>query len=75
MMPYILLILGLLLIFIEFYLPGAVMGITGGLMVFASMILFAMQSESTWVTAVFMFRFVMLPMLRLRFILGMVLRT
>lgn len=46
MSPYILFILGLLLVFIEFYIPGAVMGICGGLMIFASIILFAMQSQS-----------------------------
>lgn len=46
MTPLILLVLGFLLIFIEFYLPGAIMGIAGGIMVFASIILFAIQSQS-----------------------------
>lgn len=46
MNPYILLVLGYLLIFLEFYLPGAVMGVTGGLLLFASIIFFAMQSNS-----------------------------
>lgn len=48
MMPFLLLAIGLLLIFIEFYVPGAVMGIVGGIMVFISMILFAMESQSPW---------------------------
>jgi membrane-bound serine protease (ClpP class) len=38
--------LGFLLIFLEFYLPGAVMGVTGGLLVLASIIIFAMQTQS-----------------------------
>lgn len=46
MNPFILLLLGFLLIFVEFYIPGAIMGIAGGVMVFASIILFAIQSQS-----------------------------
>lgn len=53
MTPYILLILGLILIFIEFYIPGAIMGIAGGLMVFASVIMFAMQTQSPWEIALY----------------------
>lgn len=41
MIPYLLLLLGLLLILIEFYLPGAVMGILGGIAIFFSIMLFA----------------------------------
>lgn len=46
MSPYLLFILGMLLIFLEFYVPGAVMGVCGGAMVFISIVLFAMQSQS-----------------------------
>lgn len=46
MIPLVLLILGFLLIFIEFYVPGGVIGLIGGLMVFGSLILFAMESDS-----------------------------
>jgi membrane-bound serine protease (ClpP class) len=46
MNPFILLAIGLLLIFIEFYLPGAVMGIAGGIFVFASIIVFAFRTNS-----------------------------
>ena len=53
MTPFILLIFGLLLIFIEFYIPGAIMGIVGGLMVFTSIIMFAMQSQSPWEIAIY----------------------
>lgn len=46
MTPFVMLLLGFLLIFLEFYIPGAVMGVAGGLLVFSSMILFAMHSQS-----------------------------
>jgi membrane-bound ClpP family serine protease len=53
MTPWILLLLGFLLIFLEFYIPGAIMGVAGGVMVFLSIILFAMQSGSPWAIAAF----------------------
>lgn len=46
MTPYIFLALGLLLILIEFYLPGAIMGIAGGILIVTSIVLFAMQAAS-----------------------------
>jgi membrane-bound ClpP family serine protease len=53
MASLILLLLGLLLIFLEFYLPGAVLGLIGGGMVFASIILFAMEMQTPWIIAVY----------------------
>lgn len=51
MTPFIFLVLGLVLILIEFYLPGAVMGIAGGVLVLASIVLFAMQTTSpVWIS-------------------------
>lgn len=41
-----LLVLGLLFIFIEFYLPGAVMGILGTILLFASLVTFIDQVDS-----------------------------
>lgn len=46
MTAYILLLFGMLLIFIEFFLPGAVMGTIGTLLVIASIYFFAMQNDS-----------------------------
>lgn len=51
--PYILLLLGLLLVFVEFFIPGAIMGICGGAMILASIILFAVQSQSLVATVLF----------------------
>lgn len=45
-MPWILLIVGLLLIFVEFYLPGAVLGTIGVIMLLASIVTFAQETES-----------------------------
>lgn len=46
MSPFILLAIGLILVFLEFYLPGAIMGIAGGIFILWSLVLFAMQSGS-----------------------------
>lgn len=53
MNSFILLIIGLILIFLEFFLPGAIMGITGGVLVLLSMILYALQSDSALETSLF----------------------
>lgn len=48
MTPFLVLALGLLLIFIEFYLPGAVMGIAGGVLVATSIFMFATEVNAAW---------------------------
>ena len=53
MNPFIFLGLGLLLILLEFYLPGAVMGVIGGILVLTSIILFAMESPSIFWTLLY----------------------
>jgi len=46
MSPIYLLVVGLTLIFIEFYVPGAIIGTMGGLLVLASLIVFIIQTDS-----------------------------
>lgn len=46
MSPWLLLFLGLILVFMEFYLPGAILGIMGGISLLASIVLFTLQSNS-----------------------------
>ncbi len=46
MSPYILLVFGFILIFIEFYIPGAIMGILGGILTFASILVFISEHDS-----------------------------
>jgi membrane-bound ClpP family serine protease len=49
----ILLVLGLLFIFLEFYMPGAVMAIIGSIMLLASIAIFAEQTQSIMLTLLF----------------------
>jgi membrane-bound ClpP family serine protease len=53
MTPFILLALGLLFVAFEFYLPGAILGVIGGALLFFSVILFARDSASP--TAILLF--------------------
>ncbi len=53
MISFLLLAIGLLLIMLEFYLPGAVMGVLGGLFVLASIITFASQTNSVVAIIIF----------------------
>ena len=46
MSSFVLLLLGLLLVFLEFFLPGAVLGIAGGIFMLVSVVVFAMESGS-----------------------------
>ena len=46
MSPWMLILLGLFLIYLEFFLPGAVLGVCGGIFVLASVIVFAEHSQS-----------------------------
>lgn len=54
MTPYIVLALGLIMIFIEFYLPGAVMGIAGGILVATSVFLFAAEVNAAWAVILYL---------------------
>lgn len=53
MTPYLLLVLGLFLVLVEFYLPGAIMGILGGTLIVASLIVFVMQADYWWENLIF----------------------
>lgn len=46
MTPFLLVLLGLFLILFEFYLPGAVLGVLGGISILTGIVLFASQSSS-----------------------------
>lgn len=46
MIPFIALVIGLLLVFLEFYLPGWILGILGAFTLLASLILFGVQYQS-----------------------------
>lgn len=53
MIPYLFLFSGILLIYLEFYLPGAVFGTVGGLLVLVAIFQSFMFYESTWAVIAF----------------------
>ena len=53
LLPFILVIVGLLLIVTEFYVPGVIMGISGGILIVISIIIFATQDHSAIELAAF----------------------
>lgn len=69
MIPFLLWILGLVLILIEFYVPGAVMGIFGGVLIVTSVILFATQGYAPWAIAIFLLMVITSVILLIRFAL------
>lgn len=52
-MPFIFLVFGLILVYLEFYLPGAVLGTAGGLLLFSSLFLFIIQYQSPLLSVLF----------------------
>lgn len=46
--------LGLLLIFLEFFLPGAILGVLGGLVLLASIVNFSWHSTAIWQIAAYL---------------------
>jgi membrane-bound ClpP family serine protease len=69
MIPFILLGVGLLLIFLEFFLPGGIMGMLGALVVVGSIIVFAMQQDSLLLVLLYAAGSIALVVLLFRFAL------
>lgn len=53
MSPYLLLLIGVLLVYVEFYVPGAVLGAAGALCILGSVVLYCMQADSLLAMAIF----------------------
>lgn len=53
-MVFIFLVIGLVLIYLEFYLPGAVMGTAGALLLIASLFLFMIEYQSPLLTSLYL---------------------
>lgn len=51
--PYILLIVGLFLVFLEFFVPGGIVGAIGGVVLIVSIVFFALNSTSALWTIVY----------------------
>lgn len=69
MVPFILLAVGLLLIFLEFFLPGGIMGTIGALVVLGSIVLFAMETDSGLLVVLFTTASILAVVLLFRFAL------
>lgn len=52
-MPFLLLAIGWVLILLEFYLPGGIIGVIGGGFIIASVISLASQTHSLWLLSLF----------------------
>lgn len=75
MSPFILLAIGLLLIFIEFYLPGAIMGVTGAILVLISIFLFASTFNSPILTLLYIISTTVCIGLLIKFTLRRIIKT
>lgn len=52
--PIIMLAVGLLLVFVEFFVPGGILGVAGGVLIILSIILFAVNNQSITALLIFM---------------------
>jgi membrane-bound serine protease (ClpP class) len=75
MSPFLLLFLGLFLILVEFYLPGAIMGIIGSVLVLTSIVLFISQSNSLVMSILFIAGAAVSVILLIRFALWRIVHT
>ncbi len=75
MMPYLFLLAGLALIYIEFYLPGMIMGISGALLVIISVVLFAGQIHNTIALLLYLIGVIVAVVLLIRFTLRHIRKT
>lgn len=75
MIPFLLLLLGFLLIFFEFYLPGAILGILGSILVVVSVVLFAYQTSSVIAVILFVVGTVAAIVFLIRFALWRIVRA
>lgn len=74
MIPFVLLVLGLLLILLEFYVPGAVMGVMGGIAILASILLFA-QTHSLGAVILFILAAIVCIVFLIRFALWRIVKA
>lgn len=75
MTPFLLLFIGLLLILIEFYIPGAIMGVLGSIFVLVSILLFASQTNSLLAIVFFVLGTLVCVGLLIRFALWRIVRA
>ncbi len=67
--PILLLMCGLVLVFIEFYLPGAILGTIGAILLVLAVVFFALQATALWPVLLFFLVTVGLVVLTIKFAL------
>ncbi|OJU80584.1 MAG: hypothetical protein BGO10_10820 [Chlamydia sp. 32-24] len=75
MIPITLVISGFILIFLEFFLPGAILGVSGGLLIFFGILLFAQSGYSGWLVLAFILLAVLGVFLTIKFALWKIPRS
>lgn len=75
MIPFLLVSLGILFIFFEFYLPGGIMALLGAIAIFSGIILFANETSSIFLLLLFMAGIAIGIVLVIRFALWKIVRT
>lgn len=73
--PYLLVLFGLLLIFLEFFVPGGILGLAGALFLCISLISFAVTSDSLLATLLYTFIVLALLGFLIRFALWRIRKT
>lgn len=71
----ILLLIGFAIIFIEFYLPGGIMGVVGGIVIALAIILFAQEADSILATSIFILCSIVLFVLMVKYVLWKIVNT
>lgn len=67
--------IGLLLLFLEFYLPGAILGTVGAVLIVSSIFLYAFQAKSPLYVFIFVVVAALLSLLVVRFALWLIRKT
>lgn len=75
MIPFLLVLLGLVLILLEFFIPGAILGILGGISILVGILLFASQTSSVLAIILFLAGSAAAVILLIRFAMWRIVRS
>jgi membrane-bound ClpP family serine protease len=67
--PLLILLVGLILVFFEFFLPGAILGTLGALFILASIVIFAIEAVAAWTVLLYIIAVIVLVILLIKFAL------
>lgn len=75
MNPFLLVLIGMILVLIEFFLPGAILGVLGGILILAGVFIFASESLSPWEIVLFVSAIAIILGLLIRFAVWWIARS